>query len=62
MLMTNENDEFLVTYLPHPLCAILKKLQEEKYRVRALGFIQFFEALSPEHQQFVSKTTVAGSR
>lgn len=56
MLMTNENAEFLVTYLPHPLCDILKKLQEEKSRVRSLGFIQFFEALSPEHQQFVSKT------
>lgn len=56
MLMTNENEEFLVTYLPHPLCDILKRLQEEKSRVRSLGFIQFFEALSPEYQQFVSKT------
>lgn len=56
MLMTNENAEFLVTYLPHPLSDILKKLQEEKNRVPALGFIQFFETLSSEHQQFVSKT------
>jgi DNA primase len=56
MLMTSENEEFLVTYLPHPLCDILKRLQEEKSRVRSLGFIQFFEALSPEYQQFVSKT------
>lgn len=56
MLMTSENEEFLVTYLPHPLCDILKKLQEEKSRVRSLGFIQFFEALNPEYQQFVSKT------
>lgn len=56
MLMTNENAEFLITYLPHPLCDILKKLQEEKSRVRSLGFIQFFETLSPEQQKFVSKT------
>jgi len=56
ILMTSENEEFLVTYLPHPLCDILKRLQEEKSRVRSLGFIQFFEALSPEYQQFVSKT------
>lgn len=55
-LITSENEEFLITYLPHPLCDILKKLQEEKSRVRPLGFIQFFEALAPEHQQFVSKT------
>lgn len=55
-LITSENEEFLITYLPHPLCDILKKLQEEKSRVRPLGFIQFFEALTPEYQQFVSKT------
>ncbi len=54
-LITNENEEFLITYLPHPLCDILKKLQEEKSRVRPLGFIQFFESLTPEYQQFVSK-------
>lgn len=54
-LITSDNEEFLVTYLPHPLCDILKKLQEEKSRVQSLGFIQFFEALSHEHQQLVSK-------
>lgn len=54
-LVNTENEEFLVTYLPQPFCAIIKKLQEEKKRVSTLGFIQFFESLNEIDQQCVSK-------
>ena len=54
-LVNKENEEFLVTYLPQPFCAIIKKLQEEKKRVSTLGFIQFFESLNEIDQQCVSK-------
>lgn len=54
-LVNKENEEFLVTYLPQPFCAIIKKLQEEKNRVPNLGFIQFFESLNEFDQQRVSK-------
>lgn len=54
-LVNKENEEFLVTYLPQPFCAIIKKLQEEKKRVPNLGFIQFFESLNEIDQQRVSK-------
>ena len=55
-LINTENEEFLITYLPHPLCDILKKLQEEKKVNPALGFLQFFELLEASTQQLVSKT------
>lgn len=54
-LVNKDNEEFLVTYLPEPFCAIIKKLQEEKKRVPNLGFIQFFESLNEIDQQRVSK-------
>jgi DNA primase len=55
-LINKANEEFLIGYLPHPLCDILKKLQDEKKRVPNLGFIQFFETLDQTDQQLVSKT------
>lgn len=55
-LIHKDNEEFLITYLPHPLCDILKKLQEERKKVPTLGFIQFFEMLDHDDQQLVSKT------
>ena len=55
-LINKDNEEFLITYLPHPLCDILKKLQEERKKVPTLGFIQFFETLDQNDQQLVSKT------
>ena len=55
-LINKDNEEFLITYLPHPLCDILKKLQEERKKVPTLGFIQFFEMLDQNDQQLVSKT------
>jgi len=58
-LINKENEEFLVTYLPHPLCDILNKLQEEKKRCPTVGFIQFFESLPENDQQFVSKILLA---
>jgi len=58
-LMNKANEEFLITYLPHPLCDILKKLREEKEKNAALGFIQFFELLNAQEQTYVSKVTLA---
>jgi DNA primase len=58
-LMNKENEEFLITYLPHPLCDILRKLREEKEKNTALGFIQFFELLNAQEQTYVSKVTLA---
>jgi DNA primase len=55
-LINKDNEEFLITYLPHPLCDILKRLQEEKKKVPTIGFIQFFETLDQNDQQLVSKT------
>ena len=55
-LINKDNEEFLITYLPHPLCDILKKLQEERKKASTLGFIQFFEMLDHNDQQLVSKT------
>jgi DNA primase len=55
-LITKENEEFLITYLPRPLCDILKKLQEERKKVPTIGFIQFFEMLDQNDQHLVSKT------
>jgi DNA primase len=54
-LINNENEEFLVTYLPHPLCDILKKLQDKKQKDQSIGFIQFFESLDENEQHCVSK-------
>ncbi len=54
-LINKENEEFLITYLPHPLCDIVGVLQEEKRKNLQLGFIQFFELLSEDNQQLVSK-------
>ena len=58
-LINKENEEFLLNYLPHPLCDILIKLQEEKIRCPGLGFIQFFESLAENDQQYVSKILLA---
>ena len=58
-LINKENTEFLTTYLPLPLCDILKKLQEEKQKNPTLGFIQFFELLNSRDQHFVSKAILA---
>lgn len=58
-LMNKGNEEFLITYLPYPLCDILKKLREEKEKNPALGFIQFFELLNTQEQTYVSKITLA---
>lgn len=58
-LINKENEEFLISYLPQPLCDILKKLREEKQKVPNLGFIQFFESLDEHNQTYVSKTLLA---
>ncbi len=58
-LLNKDNEDFLITFLPHPLCDILKKLQEEKKKSPSLGFIQFFESLTETDQQYVSKTLLA---
>ncbi len=55
-LITEENEEFLITYLPYPINDILKRLQEEKKRAPELGFIQFFESLEEHEKTYVSKT------
>lgn len=54
-LITKENEEFLITYLPHPFSNIIGKLQEEKRKTPSLGFIQFFESLDEERKTYVSK-------
>ena len=41
-LINKENEEFLVTYLPHPLCDILNKLQEEKKRCPTVRVYSIF--------------------
>ena len=58
-LINKDNEEFLITYLPHPLCDILKKLQNQKEKQPELGFIQFFEILNQVEQHCVSKTLLA---
>lgn len=58
-LLNKDNEEFLITYLPHPFCSILKKLQEERKKNAELGFIQFFELLDEQEQTYVSKTVLA---
>ena len=58
-LINKSNEELLITYLPHPLCDILKKLQEEKEKEPTLGFIQFFELLSEADQHYTSKILLA---
>lgn len=57
-LLNKENGDFLITYLPTPLCDILSKLCESKSQQQGLGFIQFFEQLDIYEQQLVSKISL----
>lgn len=54
-LFNKENEEYLITYLPHPLNALLCQLHEAKKTNPAIDFIQYFDTLDERDQQYVSK-------
>lgn len=54
-LFTRENEEYLITYLPHPLNALLCQLHESKKANPTLDFIQFFDSLDEKDRHYVSK-------
>jgi len=54
-LFNKESEEYLITYLPNPLRAILKKLKQLKQENALLDFIHFFDALDTQERLLVSK-------
>ena len=58
-LLNKDNVEFLTTYLPQPLCAILKKVWAQVKNAMPLTFKEVFECLESSEQHSVSHIMVA---
>lgn len=58
-LLSKDNVEFLTTYLPLPLCAILKKVWGQIEIAAPLTFKHLFDCLESSEQLFVSHIMVA---
>lgn len=56
--MSQEDEEFLIISLPHPLNTLIKKLQEYKKRNSQFEFKSFFDELQEEEQKLVSRLLI----
>lgn len=59
-IFNNKNEKYLINYLPHPLCDILKKLKVAKNTNETITFAQFFDMLDIDEKHFVSNLVLAG--
>lgn len=54
-LFNSPNDNYLISYMPDPLGDILQKLKESQKNMSPFEFTQFFDTLSQDEKQYVSK-------
>ena len=61
-LLNRRNAWYLVTFLPQPLRDIITILDQHKERDPSLDFMQFFDTLTQDQQQFVSRILLEGQQ
>lgn len=61
-LLQEKNAWYLITFLPKPLREIIAILHQEKQSNKNVDFSTFYDTLSPQDQQFVSRILLEGSQ
>ncbi|BDC35041.1 DNA primase [Candidatus Dependentiae bacterium Noda2021] len=59
-IFNNNNEKYLINYLPQPLCDILKKLKVAKNTHETITFATFFDVLNEDEKHYVSNLLLAG--
>lgn len=54
-LLNQANETYLITYLPSPLCTLVKTISELKNNVVNPSFNDIFSSIDPEYKQMISK-------
>lgn len=61
-LLTQENEEYILTYLPEPLKSLVNKLNDMRNKEANLTFNEYYATLTSDEQLFISKILLEGER